>query len=267
MLDWIWSSMGRNTSLAISSTASLGVQCSPASSLFSSLNLRIRSSKMVPIAWLSSPGSLTVSSSLRTGFGLKFTVGVRNLSIRVSSAPPVERRGYLVTELELFEDVLDVGGEPVQVGAEVLSQLLLGSGCSQVSESELRGVEKLLSGSLLEWARLVGDVGGVEPLLRVEDLLLCGFKDGIQTADHGHRENNVPVFSSDEEVAEHGIRDVPDEVRDACELAVLHGDVPSSGLDSFYTVVLSRGVSPTPSRFYSYLIPLCFVSSTPRSLQ
>ena len=76
----------------MSSTASLGVQCSPASSLFSSLNLRSRSSKMVPMAWLSSPGSLTSPSSFRTGLGLRFTVGDKNRSIRTSSAPLVESR-------------------------------------------------------------------------------------------------------------------------------------------------------------------------------
>jgi hypothetical protein len=49
------SAMGRNTRFAISRTASRGVQCSPASSLFSSLNLRTSSSKTVPMAWLSRP--------------------------------------------------------------------------------------------------------------------------------------------------------------------------------------------------------------------
>ena len=67
-----------------------GVQCSPASSLFSSLNLRIRSSKTVPIAWLSRPGSRTVSSGFSTGFGLKFTVGDMNRSMRLPSTPPVD---------------------------------------------------------------------------------------------------------------------------------------------------------------------------------
>ena len=41
--------MGWKTSLAISRTASRGVQCSPASSLFSSLKRRTSSSKIVPM--------------------------------------------------------------------------------------------------------------------------------------------------------------------------------------------------------------------------
>ena len=64
MPDLISASIGRNTRFAISRTASRGVQCSPASSLFSSLNLRTSSSKTVPIEWLSMPaGERSMSGS------------------------------------------------------------------------------------------------------------------------------------------------------------------------------------------------------------
>src|ERR1039458_541225 len=53
--------MGRNTRLAISRTASRGVQCWPASSLLSSLNFRTSSSKTVPMEWLSMPGANAVA--------------------------------------------------------------------------------------------------------------------------------------------------------------------------------------------------------------
>ena len=45
---------------------------------------------MVPMAWLSSPGSFTVPSSFMIGLGLRFTVVDRNRSMRVPSAPLVE---------------------------------------------------------------------------------------------------------------------------------------------------------------------------------
>ena len=44
-------------------TASRGVQCSPASSLFSSLKRRTSSSKIAPIPWLSSPACRTDPSA------------------------------------------------------------------------------------------------------------------------------------------------------------------------------------------------------------
>lgn len=59
-------------------TASRGVQCSPASSLFSSLNLRTSSSKTVPIEWLSMPA------------GERSMSGSRNLSIIVPMASALE---------------------------------------------------------------------------------------------------------------------------------------------------------------------------------
>src|SRR5262245_37471284 len=57
-------------SFAISLTASRGVQCSPASSLFSSLKRRTSSSKIVPIAWLSRARCFCDPSLFRTGLGL-----------------------------------------------------------------------------------------------------------------------------------------------------------------------------------------------------
>ena len=66
----------------MSCTTSRGVKCSPASSLFSSLNRRISSSKTVPIPWLSSPSSRTEPSPFNTGRGLRLTEVSRNFSIR-----------------------------------------------------------------------------------------------------------------------------------------------------------------------------------------
>ena len=110
---------------------------------------------MVPMAWLSRPGSLASPSSSRTGLGLRFTAWDRNRSMRASSAPLVGEPGNLVSELELLQDVLDVGREPVQVGVEVVSELLLRGGVSQVPQGEWRGVEELLPGRLLKGACLV----------------------------------------------------------------------------------------------------------------
>ena len=74
--------------------------------------------------------------------------------------------GGLVSELELFEDVLDVGREPVEVGVEVVAELLLRGGASQVPKREWRCVVELLAGCLLQRPSLVGDVGFVETLFR-----------------------------------------------------------------------------------------------------
>ena len=88
MPDFIRLRTGWKTSWAMSSTASLGVQCSPASSLFSSLKRRTRSSKIVPMAWLSSAGSRTELSGFRTGSGLRLIWGERNrFTMRPSMSP------------------------------------------------------------------------------------------------------------------------------------------------------------------------------------
>src|SRR5438876_12115376 len=105
--------MGRNTRFAISRTASRGVQCSPASSLLSSLNLRTSSSKTVPIEWLSIPA------------GERSMSGSRNLLISVPMASALERL-ELVAELEILKDVLDVGRKAVEVVLEIGEQFAVG---------------------------------------------------------------------------------------------------------------------------------------------
>ena len=71
-----------NAKSAINSTISLGVKCLPASvTLVSSLNIRITSSKRVPIVWLSSASILTEPSSFNTGLLLRLIRGSTNFSI------------------------------------------------------------------------------------------------------------------------------------------------------------------------------------------
>ena len=89
----IWSAMGRKTSFAISRTASRGVQCSPASPLFSSLKRRTSSSKIVPMPWLSRPGCFTEPSVWRTGSGLRLMSGEVSFSISVPRASARDSRG------------------------------------------------------------------------------------------------------------------------------------------------------------------------------
>ena len=77
----------------MSATASRGVQCSPASSLFSSLKRRTSSSKMEPMPWLSSAGKRTEPSSFITGWGLRLMSGEVSFSISVPSASARESLG------------------------------------------------------------------------------------------------------------------------------------------------------------------------------
>ena len=68
-----------------------------------------------------------------------------------------DQRRNLVAELELVQDLLDVGREAVQVGLEVgLELLLLGPG-AQVAQGERGGVVEGLPGRLAERSVLVGD--------------------------------------------------------------------------------------------------------------
>ena len=125
MPDSIWSAIGRKISFAISLTASRGVQCSPASSLFSSLKRRTSSSKIVPMAWLSRPGCLIEPSPFRTGLGLRLIERSRSFSIRVPSASAFDRRGIWLRNSNLSRISWTFGREAVEVSLEVGLELLL----------------------------------------------------------------------------------------------------------------------------------------------
>ena len=85
----------------MSFTASRGVKCSPASSLFSSLKRRISSSKIEPMPWLSRPGCLTEPSPFITGAGPRLMSGDVSFSISVPSASALESRGIWLRNSKL----------------------------------------------------------------------------------------------------------------------------------------------------------------------
>ena len=129
----------------------------------------------------------------------------------------------LVAELEVLEDVLDAGGEAVEVVLEVGLQLLAAGAGAEVVEGELRGVVEGLAGRLAERFLLLDDPLLVEPGLHVEDGLLGGFEDRVEAAENGHGEDDVAVLAADVDVAEDIVRDAPDVVGDPVEVGGGHG--------------------------------------------
>ena len=124
----------------------------------------------------------------------------------------------LVAELEVVEDVLDVGGEPVQVHLEVGPQLLTAAGPKQASQREGRGVVELLPRRLSQRTLLGDDAGVVQHLLALQHLILGGFQHRVKSPQHRHRQYDVPVFAPHVQVAQHVVGHAPDETRDPAQL-------------------------------------------------
>ena len=112
MPDLSSSTTGRKTSVAISRTASRGVQCSPASSLFSSLKRRTNSSKIEPIPWLSRPGDRTEPSACFTGAGLRLMSGEVSFSMSVPKASAFESRGIWLRNSKFSRMSCTLGEKP-----------------------------------------------------------------------------------------------------------------------------------------------------------
>ena len=149
-VDSMLSAIGLKIRLAMSFTTSRGVKCSPASSLFSSLNRRISSSKIVPMAWLSRPGRRSFPSWSNTGSGLRLTSWSRELLDEAAEDVGLHQRGDLVAELEFVQNFLDVGGKTVEVGLEVGLELLLFGPGPEVPQGEGRDVIESVPGRVAQ---------------------------------------------------------------------------------------------------------------------
>ena len=121
----------------------------------------------------------------------------------------------LVAELEVVEDVLHVGREAVEVGLEVVLELLLGGAGLEVAQEEGRGVVEGLPGGGAQGVVLVGDAFLVEGGLHLQHGLLGRFEHCVEAAQDGHGQDDIAVFAADVNVAQDVVRDVPDEVGEA----------------------------------------------------
>ena len=130
--------------------------------------------------------------------------------------------GNLVAELEVDQDVLHVGREAIEVSLEVVLELLLGGAGLQVAEQERRGVVERLARCGAQGVVLVGDLLAIEGGFHFQHGLLGRLQHGVETAQHRHGQDHVAVLAADIDVAQHVVRDVPDEVGNGVQLGLVH---------------------------------------------
>ena len=128
----------------------------------------------------------------------------------------------LIAKLEVIEDVLYVGREPVEVRCEVGSELLAIGAGSEVAQGELRGVVECLACGLSQGGVLLNHSGLVQLGFHVQDSLLAVFQDCIEPAQHGHRQDHVAVLAAHVQVAQDVVGDTPDVVRDPVQITIAH---------------------------------------------
>ena len=99
--------------------------------------------------------------------GAEVDVLVEELLDELAERIGLGEAGNLVAELEVVEDVLHVRREAVEVGLEVVLELLLGGAGLQVAQQKGRGVVEGLAGGGAEGVVLIGDLLPVERGLHV----------------------------------------------------------------------------------------------------
>src|SRR5439155_5836509 len=121
--------------------------------------------------------------------------------------------GNLISELEAVQDLLNVGGEPIQISLEVSPELPLSGAGFQVSQCEARRVVEGLTRCLPQRGFLVYDARLVQRGLQLENRVLSRLQDCIQATENCHRQDYVPILAPDIEVAKNVVSDAPNEVR------------------------------------------------------
>ena len=154
--------------------------------------------------------------------GAEVDVGRRELLDQRAQGVGLREPLDLIAELEVLEDVLDIGGEAVEIGLEVGLELLSAGPGPQVAQSELRGVVEGLSRRLPQGRVLLDDAGLIEHRLHLEHVPLTVLEHRVEPAQHRHRQDDVAVLAADVEVAEDVVGDPPDVVRDPVQVAVTH---------------------------------------------
>jgi hypothetical protein len=128
----------------------------------------------------------------------------------------------LVAELEVVQDVLHVGREPVEIGLEIVLQFLLGGAGPEVAQQERRGVVECLPGGGSESIVLIGDPFSIQRGFHIHYGLFGRLQHGIETTQNGHRQNNIAVFAPYIDITEDIIRYIPNKIREPVELCLIH---------------------------------------------
>ena len=125
---------------------------------------------------------MTEPSAWRTADRAQVDVGRGELLYQRAQGVGARQPRNLVAELEVFEDVLHVGREPVQVRLEVGGELLAVGTCAQVAEGEAGSIVERLPRRLAQGCVLLDHAGVVEGRLHVEDRLLAALQHRVEAA-------------------------------------------------------------------------------------
>ena len=126
-------------------------------------------------------------------------------------------RVELVAELELVDDLDDVGRKAVKVGLEVCLQLLALVCGRQVGQAEPRGIVEGLPRGGTKGTALVlrGEAICGEERVLVAHRLAGRFEDGVEASQDAHGEDDIRVLAPLEQVPEYVVGDAPDEADEA----------------------------------------------------
>ena len=183
-------------------------------------------------------------------------LGVEEVVDQVTKDVRIHQLLDLVAEVELGEDFLHVGREAVQVRNEVIAQALALAASLELGQREFRDVVEGLACRHAQRAVLLGHLVGVQELLTLEHHVFRRFEHGIEPPQHGERQDDVTVFTAHVNVAQAVISDVPDEVGNPLDLALvllsllLHQYIPQLASVSVETARFQCSARTPTRRFW-----------------
>ena len=145
----------------------------------------------------------------------------------------------LVAKLELLQNLLDVGGEAVEIRFKVRLELLACRAAGQIAQAKGRRIAEGLPGGVAQRAPLVGDTRAVQHFFHIQNLLLGILQHSVQAADDRHGQNNIAVLPAHIHIPQAIVSDAPDEIGNGIEQMGIHSMSSSVCNCTFLDVILN----------------------------
>ena len=128
---------------------------------------------------------------------------------------------YLMAEIEFIEDFLHVLRKTVEIGDKVFTQALPLAACLQLRQRKFGGVVERLSCRYTQRTILCNYLERIKPFFLFQHRLLGRLQHGIKPAQHGKGQDDIAVFAPHIDIAQAIVGNVPDEIGDPFNLALV----------------------------------------------
>ena len=128
----------------------------------------------------------------------------------------------LISELELCQNFLHIRREAIKIRFKIRLQRLFLCTAGKVTQTERRSITKRLSSSIAECRPLICDTRIIQHFLHFQNCRFGILQHGIQTANNGHRQNNITILATNINISQAVVCDSPYKINNCIMHLIIH---------------------------------------------